>query len=371
MISFAGGLPAPELFDAAGLRRAFAEALSPARGGRVAAVLDHRGRPRAARRDRRPADRARPAGRGRRRAGDERLPAGTHARRHGAARARRRRARRGAVVPGGAAGVRARRRRAWCRCACDDDGLDPDAVAAAAAEHGARLLYTVPTFQNPTGRTLPPRAAARARRGRRARRAVAARGRPVRRAALPRRAAAEPGDAARRRGPHARALDALEGRRARACGSAGCARRRRCAARSWWPSRPPTCTPRPSTRRPPRRWLATVDLDAHIADLRAQYGARRDALLDGLAAALPPGSTHNRPDGGMFVWARLPDGWDAADLLRARARARRRVRARATRSSPGEPDHATLRFSFTTHPPEEIAEGLARLRGAWRKAAAP
>ena len=53
-------------------------------------------------------------------------------------------------------------------------------------------------------------------------------------------------------------------------------------------------------------WLATVDLDAHIANLRAQYGARRDALLDGLAAALPPGSTHNRPDGGMFVWARLP-----------------------------------------------------------------
>ena len=38
---------------------------------------------------------------------------------------------------------------------CDDDGLDPDAVAAAAAEHGARVLYTVPTFHNPTGRTLP------------------------------------------------------------------------------------------------------------------------------------------------------------------------------------------------------------------------
>ena len=38
---------------------------------------------------------------------------------------------------------------------CDDDGLDPEAAAALAARHGARLLYTVPTFQNPTGRTLP------------------------------------------------------------------------------------------------------------------------------------------------------------------------------------------------------------------------
>ena len=69
------------------------------------------------------------------------------------------------------------------------------------------------------------------------------------------------------------------------------------------------------------RWLAAVDLDAHIGVLRAEYGRRRDALIDGLAAALPPGSTHNRPEGGMFVWARLPDGWDAEPLLtRALAR---------------------------------------------------
>ena len=76
------------------------------------------------------------------------------------------------------------------------------------------------------------------------------------------------------------------------------------------------------------RWLAARRPRRRTsARLRAAYGARRDALLDGLAAALPPGSVHNRPDGGMFVWARLPDGWDAERLLRARARARRRLRA--------------------------------------------
>ena len=63
------------------------------------------------------------------------------------------------------------------------------------------------------------------------------------------------------------------------------------------------------------RWLTTTDLDAHITRLRSAYAARRDALLEGLMDALPPGSTHNHPDGGMFVWARLPDGWDAATLL--------------------------------------------------------
>ena len=109
------------------------------------------------------------------------------------------------------------------------------------------------------------------------------------------------------------------------------------------------------------RWLETVDLDARVAGLRSAYGARRDALLAGLGEALPPGSTHNHPDGGMFVWARLPDGWDADALLR-KALERDVAFVPGYPFFAGEPDHATLRFSFTTHPPEEIAEGLARLR---------
>ena len=112
------------------------------------------------------------------------------------------------------------------------------------------------------------------------------------------------------------------------------------------------------------RWLATVDLDAHVEGLRAAYGERRDVLVDGLAAALPPGSTHNRPDGGMFVWARLPEGWDAEDLLR-RALERDVAFVPGAPFFAGEPDRAALRLSFTTHQPAEIAEGLARLRDAW------
>jgi 2-aminoadipate transaminase len=107
-----------------------------------------------------------------------------------------------------------------------------------------------------------------------------------------------------------------------------------------------------------------VDLDARVGHLRRATGARRDALIDGLAAALPPGSAHNRPDGGMFVWARLPDGWDAAALLE-RALEREVAFVPGYPFFAGEPDHAALRLSFTTHPPDEIAEGLRRLRSAW------
>ena len=107
-------------------------------------------------------------------------------------------------------------------------------------------------------------------------------------------------------------------------------------------------------------WLGAVDLDAHLARLRAAYGARRDALVAGLAAALPPGSAHNDPDGGMFVWARLPDGWDAAALL-PRALAHDVAYVPGAPFFAGAPDPATLRLSFTTHAPDVLREGLDRL----------
>ena len=67
---------------------------------------------------------------------------------------------------------------------CDEDGLDPDAAAALAERHGARLLYTIPTFQNPTGRTLPLDRREALVAHARAAALLAARGRPLRRAAL-------------------------------------------------------------------------------------------------------------------------------------------------------------------------------------------
>ena len=65
----------------------------------------------------------------------------------------------------------------------------------------------------------------------------------------------------------------------------------------------------------------------------------------------------------MFVWARLPAGWDAAELLLS-------ALANDVAFVPGypffahEPDTRTLRLSFTTHVPSEISEGLRRLASA-------
>ena len=65
----------------------------------------------------------------------------------------------------------------------------------------------------------------------------------------------------------------------------------------------------------------------------------------------------------MFVWARLPDGWDAGALL-ARALQHDVAYVPGAPFFSGAPDRAALRLSFTAHPPDEIAHGLERLAQA-------
>lgn len=111
------------------------------------------------------------------------------------------------------------------------------------------------------------------------------------------------------------------------------------------------------------RYLAVADLDAHLRRVRDAYRARRDALVDGLSTALPGGSRWNRPAGGMFVWATLPEGYDATALLPGVVRHDVAYVPGAPFFA-GPPDATAVRLSFVTHSPEEIREGLGRLQKA-------
>jgi len=108
------------------------------------------------------------------------------------------------------------------------------------------------------------------------------------------------------------------------------------------------------------RYLASCDLDAHIAHVIEVYRVRRDAMVDGLVRRLPDGATLTRPEGGMFVWACLGDGTDTAAMLPAAV-------AAGVAYVPGwpffasDPDHSAMRLSFVTNSPEVIEEGLDRL----------
>jgi 2-aminoadipate transaminase len=111
-------------------------------------------------------------------------------------------------------------------------------------------------------------------------------------------------------------------------------------------------------------YLAVTDLDAHVARVVAAYRERRDAMLEALERELPVGSTWSRPEGGMFTWVELP-GLVAAEVFgKALERGVAFVPGDAFHSGP--PNRSTLRMSFTTYSPERIAEGVARLGAALR-----
>jgi DNA-binding transcriptional MocR family regulator len=101
-------------------------------------------------------------------------------------------------------------------------------------------------------------------------------------------------------------------------------------------------------------------LDVHIEQLRASLRNRRDTLLSALARHLPSGCTWNPALGGFFIWVRLPTGLDSAAILPA-------AEAAGVSYLPGDRFFAEgggqnyLRLSFSLLPPEQLAEGAARL----------
>ncbi|MFC9219620.1 PLP-dependent aminotransferase family protein [Streptomyces hygroscopicus] len=246
----------------------------------------------------------------------------------------------------------------------DDEGLDPAALETVLARERPKLLYTIPTFQNPTGRTLPAER-------REAVAEVAERhgmwiveddpygelrfaGSPVPWIAAGARAADRTvllSSFSKIMAPGLR-LGWLR---------APSALRRACVvAKQAADLHSPTVAQMAAAR-----YLADADLDAHLNRVRHAYRERRDALLAGLPEALPEGSRWNEPEGGMFVWASLPEGHDATERLRAAVR----YDVAFVPGAPffaDRPDPATMRLSFVTHPPEEITEGLGRLAKALR-----
>jgi 2-aminoadipate transaminase len=115
-------------------------------------------------------------------------------------------------------------------------------------------------------------------------------------------------------------------------------------------------------------------LARHVPTIRALYQSQRDVMLAALARAFPagePGTTlsWNTPAGGMFVWARLPRGMSAVELLPHAV-------DQGVAFVPGSPFYAgqddprTLRLSFVTPSPAEIERGVEALARAIESCAA-
>ena len=245
----------------------------------------------------------------------------------------------------------------------DGEGMDPDVLEAtlAGAIRPPKLLYTIPTFQNPTGKTQ---------------------GLGRRRRIL---------DISRRHGllvveddpygelrldgddvPTMRSLDPEVVHLGTFSKTVAPGLRI-----GWVAARPEIIEPLVAAReaadvhgeRTASRIVeltARTFLDDHLAGARAGYRRRRDTMVAALERSMPPGVRWAVPEGGFFLWLELPDPLDAEDLLP-------RAAARGATYMPGgwffpdrRPCHA-LRLSFSSLPEERLAPGIARLGEAIRE----
>lgn len=105
-------------------------------------------------------------------------------------------------------------------------------------------------------------------------------------------------------------------------------------------------------------------LDRHVPTIRALYRNQRDVMIRAMETCMADlGVAWNRPDGGMFLWARLPEGMNAIDLL-PRAVEQGVAYVPGAAFYAGVADPRTLRLSFVTAPAEAIETGIEALAKA-------
>lgn len=246
--------------------------------------------------------------------------------------------------------------------ASDAEGMVPDALAAAIAQHHPKAVYLIPSFANPTGKTM---SAAR-------REAIADVLRPTDVALVE----DDPYGELAFDGVHRTPIAALPGMAHRTLLLNSLSKVMAPGVRLGWirgegPIMKALAVAKGAvTMQSPAlnqlavaRYLAQHDLDAHIARSVVGYRERRDAMYTGLRAMLPPTASVTRPDGGMFCWVTLGGDADTRPLLRA-AVEHGVAFAPGWSFYAGEPDRSTMRLSFVTNDVPTITEGLRRLDAA-------
>ena len=109
-------------------------------------------------------------------------------------------------------------------------------------------------------------------------------------------------------------------------------------------------------------YLDAQPIGAHLAHLRREYGARRDAMLQALEAHFPSTVRWSRPSSGMFVWVEMPEEVDTTELLRRSVEAGVAfIPGRAFCAAGGARGGNALRLNFSHAAPETIHEGIRRL----------
>ena len=106
--------------------------------------------------------------------------------------------------------------------------------------------------------------------------------------------------------------------------------------------------------------LKTFDYDGHIAQLCEVYGERCRTMLDALERSFPAGAKWTKPEGGLFLWVELPDQINGDDLFDL-ALKERVAFVPGTSFFANVPRTNFIRLNFSNQKPEMIEEGVYRI----------
>ncbi len=109
------------------------------------------------------------------------------------------------------------------------------------------------------------------------------------------------------------------------------------------------------------KFMTECDLDAHIEKIRTIYRRKCNLMLDCLDRELPAAVKFTRPEGGLFIWVTLPDDVDAMAFLKAAMAEKLMIVPGSTFNCDVTAPSQAFRLNYSTPSDEQIVEGVARL----------
>lgn len=110
-------------------------------------------------------------------------------------------------------------------------------------------------------------------------------------------------------------------------------------------------------------YMDTYDLDAHVKEIVELYGHRRDLILKTMDEEFPEGVEFTRPDGGLFLWVTVPEGVSARKVF-DKCIEQKVAAVIGDAFYPNDKTDRSMRVNYSCMPDDKIVEGVKRMAKA-------
>ena len=111
------------------------------------------------------------------------------------------------------------------------------------------------------------------------------------------------------------------------------------------------------------KWIDMFDLDAHVAKIREVYGRRRTVMVETMEKELPDCCKFTKPDGGLFTWIELPEYMNAKEL-QMKCLEKKVAFVPGGTFYPNGGHENTMRLNYSCMPEDKIVQGITALAEA-------